>query len=134
MKQFSEQPSQQTGTPADTLDQGPDMWISGLGNAVVVHVAGALTATNRRDLQHLVLGALDRGEREVVVDVRAVGDIDTPALGTLVMLAKRVRAAGGAFHLAHVGAALGAVLALTKLDAIFDGGTVNRTDDRCAAA
>lgn len=36
------------------------MWISGVGTAVVVCVGGSLTASNRTDLQALVLDALAR--------------------------------------------------------------------------
>ena len=97
------------------------MWISGVGTAVVVHAAGTLTVSNRADLRALVLDALARGERDVVIDLDGVAYVDTAALGTLVMLANRVRALGGTFALEHMGEAVRAVLALTKLDGILLG-------------
>lgn len=95
------------------------MWISGVGTTVVVHAGGALTAGSRADLRALVLDALARGERDVVVDLGGAAAIDPAALGTLVVLADRVRAGGGAFRLEHVSGAARTVLAVTKLDAVL---------------
>jgi stage II sporulation protein AA (anti-sigma F factor antagonist) len=98
------------------------MWIAGVGTAVVVHAGGNLTVGNRKDLQALVLDALARGERDVAVDLEGAEYIDTAALGTLVMLANRVREAGGALHLEQVSTGVRAVLALTQLDGtLLDG-------------
>ena len=95
------------------------MWISGLGQTVVAHVGGNLTASNRRELQQLVLEALDRGQRDVVVDLRDAGYVDGSALGTLVMLAGCARRRGGEFRLEHVNADVREVLALTQLDQVL---------------
>ena len=97
------------------------MWISGIGTAVVVHAGGPLTASNRKDLQGLVLDALARGERDVAVNLDGAGYVDTAALGTLVLLANRARAQGGAFRLERVSGEVQALLALTRLDGLLLG-------------
>lgn len=106
-----------------TAGEQVGMYAAGHGDAVTVYVGGDLTAENRRDLQQFVVEALARGERDVVVDLRSTFHIDTPGLGMLVMLAKRVRAEGGTFGLAHVSSDVEALLALTKLDAVLGRAT-----------
>ena len=97
------------------------MWVGRSGATAVVHVGGRLTADARRELRARVLDAIARGDREVVVDLTGAESLDTASLGVLVMLARRVRAHGGAFRLEAVGDGVRAVLALTRLDGVFLG-------------
>ena len=92
------------------------------GETVVVPVVGHLIIGNRKDVQRLVTEAIERGARHVVVDLAASGYVDSAGLGTLVVLAKRVRAAGGEFRLANVNEEIGALLRLTRLDAVLTSG------------
>ena len=104
-----------SGTPAVGLVSAR----VGADGETVVHVSGALTAANRRDLQQLVLAAVEAGARAVVVDLSETGYVDTAALGTLVMLGKRLETHGAEFRLANVNHDLRVVLRLTRLDTVL---------------
>jgi anti-sigma B factor antagonist len=95
------------------------MSVAAEGETAVVRVDGHLLVGNRKELQQLVLAAVEGGARHVVVDLAASGYVDSAGLGTLVMLAKRVRAVGGAFGLANVNEDVQTLFALTRLDAVF---------------
>ena len=95
------------------------MQISEEGATVVAHVGGNLTAGNRRELEQVVAGALARGTRAVAVDLTQAGYVDTAALGSLVMLAMRVRAHGGQLRFRNVDADLRSVLAATRIDTVI---------------
>ena len=95
------------------------IWISGVADSVVVHVAGDLTIANRRDLQQLALDAVERGERHLFVDLGATGYVDSAGLGTLVLVAKRVAAAGGALAVVEASDDVRTLLELTKLDGVI---------------
>ena len=90
------------------------------GGTMVVGVEGRLSVGNRRVVQQHVLEALERGTKRFVVDLGATGYIDSAGLGTLVMIAKRVRAQGGDIHLVNLNEDVRTLFELTKLDSIFD--------------
>ena len=92
------------------------------GETVVVPVVGHLIIGNRKEVQRQVTEAVERGVRHVVVDLAASGYVDSAGLGTLVVLAKRVRATGGDFRLANVNEEIAALLRLTRLDTVLGGG------------
>ena len=83
------------------------------GSEVVVGVAGHLIIGNRRELQQQVVDALEHGARDIIVDLAATGYVDSAGLGTLVMLARRVRAQGGELRLANVNDDVRAVIELS---------------------
>jgi anti-sigma B factor antagonist len=85
---------------------------------IVVEVRGDLdmaTQPQLRDgLQPLI------GPSQVVVDLTAVGFIDSSALGTLVVTFKALRDVGGRLCLAGVQGPVRAVLSLTSVDRVID--------------
>jgi anti-sigma B factor antagonist len=86
----------------------------------VVEVHGDLdmaTAPQLRDgLQRLV----DAGDRQVVVDLAAVGFMDSSALGTVVVMLKSLRDVGGRLCLAAVQPAVHSVLRITSVDQVIE--------------
>lgn len=99
------------------------------GGPVVLTVAGHRIVGSRRALRQHVEDALHAGARRVVVDVGAAGAVDTAGLGTLVLLARRVRAAGGELHVAHLPAGVAALLASGALEAIFHLDEIDTIDE-----
>ena len=86
----------------------------------VVEVRGDLdmaTAPQLRDgLQRLV----DAGDRQVVMDMAAVGFMDSSALGALVVISKALGDVGGRLCLAAVQPAVLSVLEITSVDRVID--------------
>ena len=101
------------------------MYLSGLGEAVVAHVSGDLTAGRREALTALLDDALARGERDVVVNLGGVGYLDGATLGLFVRLARRTRARGGQFAVANVTEEVRTLLELTRLDTVLSITTLN---------
>jgi anti-anti-sigma factor len=95
------------------------MWISEEGKTAIAHADATLTFSNRRELELLASDAIARGARMIVVDMAKTSYVDTAALGTLAMLAARLRRDAGALCLANVNAELRALLFTTKLDTVL---------------
>jgi anti-sigma B factor antagonist len=85
----------------------------------VVKVEGQLIVGNRQELKDLVGGALERGERRILIDFSQTGYIDSSGLGALVSISKRVREAGGDLRLSGLNEDLRSLFELTKLDTLF---------------
>ena len=85
------------------------------GNTIVVDVPPTLVIGNRQELKQLILGPLERGTTQFVVDLRRTTYVDSAGLGALIVIRKRVVAEGGEMWLANVNAELKRLLWLTKL-------------------
>ena len=85
----------------------------------VLQVEGQLIVGNRQELKDLVQGALDRGERRLLIDFSRTGYIDSSGLGALVSISKRIREAGGELRLSGLNEDLRSLFELTKLDTLF---------------
>lgn len=87
--------------------------------AAVIAVRGRLDVSNQEIFAARAEEALDR-HPHLVVDLSATTFLDSSALGMLVALANRTRAAGGLLSLASVPPAIAQVLELVRLDSFFD--------------
>jgi len=65
------------------------------GDTAVLHVAGEVDVFTAPQLREALVGALDDGCRDVVVDLQGVDFLDSTGLGVLVAGLKRVRQYGG---------------------------------------
>ena len=84
----------------------------------VVEVHGELDMATQPQL-HDVLQALI-GPGQVVLDLAGVGFMDSSALGTLVVMFKAFREAGGRLCLTEVQPAVRTVLSVTSVDQVID--------------
>jgi anti-sigma B factor antagonist len=91
----------------------------GSNGVVVVQVEGQLIVGNRHELKDLVQGALERGERRLLIDFSRTGYIDSSGLGALVSISKRIREVGGELRLSGLNDDLRSLFELTKLDTLF---------------
>src|SRR4030081_410208 len=66
-----------------------------VGDAVVLHVAGEVDVFTAPQLREALVGAIEEGSRDVVVDLQGVDFLDSTGLGVLVAGLKRVRQYGG---------------------------------------
>jgi anti-anti-sigma factor len=83
-----------------------------------------LDAASRLDFRRAALEHLERvaqrNETRVVIDLRHTTDIDASGLGVLVLLQKRARERMIATKLLHAPSPVKQMIALTKLDYLFE--------------
>ena len=66
-----------------------------VGGVVVCRVAGEVDVFTAPQLREALVGAIEEGSRDVVVDLQGVDFLDSTGLGVLVAGLKRVRQYGG---------------------------------------
>ena len=88
-------------------------------DVTIIEAEGQLIVGNRQELKQLVLDAIDKGAKKVLVDFARTGYIDSSGLGVLVSLAKKIREGGGDLRLANLNDDLQTLFELTKLDTLF---------------
>jgi anti-sigma B factor antagonist len=81
----------------------------------VVEVVGARRAPLGGGLRQNVQRLLDRGAREVVVDLSRVAEIDAAGVGELTDVFNAVHAAGGALRVSHLHPRVRHILAIVGL-------------------
>src|SRR5256885_8924798 len=62
-----------------------------VGDVVVLHVAGEVDVFTAPQLREALVGAIEEGSRDVVVDLQGVDFLDSTGLGVLVAGLKRLR-------------------------------------------
>src|SRR3979490_1159241 len=70
-----------------------------VGDAVVLHVAGEVDVFTAPQLREALVGVIEEGSRDVIVDLQGVDFLDSTGLGVLVAGLKRVRQYGGGLSL-----------------------------------
>jgi anti-anti-sigma factor len=90
------------------------------GSWTVVRVEGELDLHTSPQLRDHVLALIGESPPNVVLDLSAVGFMDSSSLGMLVTCLKRVRERDGRFVLLGVSGSPMKVLSLTGLDRVFE--------------
>jgi anti-sigma B factor antagonist len=78
-----------------------------------------LVVSNRQGFRQLLLDAIERGGRELVVDLLDCTYIDSSGFGMLVAVQRAARVAGGTLLFVRAGEDILALFELTKLDTLF---------------
>ncbi len=86
---------------------------------------------NRAEVRQRVRAQLEQGRSTVVVDMSRTEYVDSAGLGTLVLLNKEARAAGGCLVLAGLSDHVRDLLRLVRLDEVF---TIAATVEEAARA
>ena len=89
------------------------------GAIAVVEGPSQFTIDNRADVRQRVRSELEQGRATVVVDLSGTDYVDSAGLGTLVLLNKEARAAGGCLVLAGLSDHVRDLLRLVRLDEVF---------------
>ncbi len=104
------------------------------GRVLVVAPVGRIDSTTSEALEQALTTALDRGERQLVVDFEGVGYISSVGLRVLLVAARRIREGHGTLVLCALGDAVRQVFDLAGFLPIF---SVERTRElavaRCAS-
>jgi anti-sigma B factor antagonist len=90
------------------------------GKLVVLRIHGDLDAGNAADLRDSVGRALDASPVSIVLDLAAVGFIDSTGLGAIVGADKRAQQLGSVIRLTNPTASVRRTLALFGLDRLVD--------------
>ena len=93
--------------------------ITEMNGVTIVEVGGELIVGNRQELKDTVLGRLETGDRQFLIDFTSSSYIDSSGLGVLVSLSKKIRESGGVLRLAGLNEDLRTLFELTKLDTLF---------------
>jgi anti-sigma B factor antagonist len=70
-------------------------------------------------MKEIIQGAMDRGRRNVVVNMRSVGVVDSCGLSVLISLKKQVEQAGGRLALVGLNGMIQRLFGVTRLDKAF---------------
>ena len=85
----------------------------------VVEGPAQFIVDNRAEVRQLVRAQLEQGRSMVIVDLSRTDYVDSAGLGTLVLLNKEARAAGGCLVLAGLSDHVRDLLRLVRLDEVF---------------
>ena len=105
------------------------------GRVLVVAPVGRIDSATSEALEQALTTALERGERQLVVDFEGVGYISSVGLRVLLVVAKRMREGHGTLVLCALGDAVRQVFDLAGFLPLF---SIERTRDlaitRCASS
>jgi serine/threonine-protein kinase RsbW len=87
--------------------------------AFVLRPTGRLDTAGAAALEETLLARIAAGERRVVVDCSSVAYINSAGLRTLLVAAKRLKAAGGTFAVVAPAGQVRSVLEMSGFDAVF---------------
>ena len=90
------------------------------GDIAMIVVRGSLDITNLDDLKSEVIAIVESSVKKVVVDLRALRQIDSTGVGVLMSLFKRVGKTGGQVRFAGVTGQPQAVFNVLGFDKAFD--------------
>jgi anti-sigma B factor antagonist len=90
------------------------------GELAIISPRGDLDARSAGEFQNELDRLLGKGIHYFVVDLGNVGFVDSAGLATLIRLYKRVRIGEGDVQLAAVPPPVMEILALTRLDRVFE--------------
>ena len=88
-------------------------------DCAVVLLDGRLDLLSAPDVKRLIVQAVERGSRKVVVDLAAVSFIDSSGLGALISGLRATRQAGGDLRIARPPEQARTILELTRLDTVL---------------
>ncbi len=88
----------------------------------IVRVSGSLLAPIRCDLSHTMAALIRRGERQVLLDLRGLDDVDAAGVGELVRAFNMMRAAGGVLRIAHANGHVRRLLRTAGVFTLLAGG------------
>lgn len=86
----------------------------------ILHVVGEIDMASAPQVRQHALALVADGHPFLVIDMSGVDFCDSTGLGVLVAIVKRVRTAGGDLRLVTDDERLTALLAITRLDRVFD--------------
>ncbi len=89
------------------------------GKVTVIELSGEIDVSCAPQLKELLLGMLDEGKNQLLVDLTGVSFMDSTALGIFANAFKRAQRAGGDIKFANPREELRRVFSITQTDKLF---------------
>ncbi|MBN2008094.1 STAS domain-containing protein [candidate division KSB1 bacterium] len=86
----------------------------------IVELLAQLDAKNSNNIDQLLAGLIQKGNRKVAFDFQRVSHVDSSGIGILIVCKKRMEIAGGEFKLGNLSEHVLDVLKSLRLDSILD--------------
>ena len=91
-----------------------------VGDVTIIDIQGPITEDGAEALSALVRPLVYQGRVKLVVDLHEAAYVDTTALGEIVRAHTSAARQGGGLKLLHVPRRVHQLLAITRLDSVFD--------------
>lgn len=95
------------------------MWASWVDGRPIVHVAGELDIANAPLLEQYLLGFLDDGVREVLLDLSDLTYTDSIGIKTLLTAASMCERDGGSLRIIRISRAVARILEIVQLRSLL---------------
>lgn len=92
---------------------------SKVGSFSVVDLEGRLDTSNFGELEKMLVGFIDRGEKEIVVNCAGLIYVSSSGLRVLLMVLKKITATGGKFHLCSLQDNIREIFEISGFTSIF---------------
>ena len=89
------------------------------GKATVVQLQGKVDATSAPSVEQALIGAIDQGEKKLVIDCASLDFISSAGLRSLLLAVKKMKAAGGTIALAALQSHVKEVFDISGFSALF---------------
>lgn len=86
----------------------------------VIEVVGEIDVYTAPKLREAIVGVIDAGHTQLIIDIAGVAFLDSTGLGVLVGALKRVRCEGGSLHIICNSERLLRIFEITGLDKVFE--------------
>ena len=96
-----------------------DVTISEMRRVTLIEVSGRIDSSNASELGDMLLGQIDAGRYQLVIDLSSVDYMSSAGLRELVRAVKKVRQYNGDLRIATPSERVSEVLELAGLNAIF---------------
>lgn len=70
-----------------------------LGNFLVIDLPGRLDTSNYQELEKSLIGVIDQGEKDIVINCSGLNYISSSGLRVFLIALKKLSSSGGRFHL-----------------------------------
>ena len=91
-----------------------------MGNTVVIDVAGRVTIGHDVKLREEILGALEAGARNILLNMKRVTKLDSSGIGELLAAHTTVRREGGRLLVVGLPSNIAAVVQITQLLGVLE--------------
>ena len=92
---------------------------SKVGSFCTVSITGRLDTSNFGELEKKLLGLMDKGEKEIVVNCAGLVYVSSSGLRVLLMILKKIAAVGGKFYLCSLQDNIREIFEISGFTSIF---------------